>query len=81
MGEIALEKALLLRLPQSARGIVPAVALLALLQPLEDVTGHAVKLLVRSNMIPFKFGVIAALILFTVSVVATQKESVKGKQD
>jgi hypothetical protein len=55
--------------------------LLALLQPLEDLTGHVVKIAVRANAIPFKFGVIVALIVFTVVVVATQKGEKKGKTD
>ncbi len=80
MGEIALETALLLRLPQSSKGIVPAVALLAVLQPIEDLTGYAVKLLVRADAIPFKYGVIVGLIVFTVAIVATQKKS-KGKSE
>lgn len=45
---------------------------------MEDVTGHAVKLLVRADAIPFKFAVIAVLILITVVVVATTR---KPKQD
>lgn len=78
MGEVALEAALLRRLSSFPRnGIVPALVLISCMQPLEDVTGSAVKLFVRAIrkaeplstlalIGSFKAGIIVALILFTV---------------
>lgn len=47
LGEIALETALLHRLSEAPRGIFPAIYLMSLYQPLEDITGSAVKIIVR----------------------------------
>lgn len=49
LGEIALETALLRHLHNSPRGLFPAIFLMAMYQPLEDITGSAVKILVRGG--------------------------------
>jgi hypothetical protein len=49
LGEIALETALLKKLSHSPSGFFPAIFLMSLYQPLEDITGSAVQVLVRGG--------------------------------
>lgn len=48
MGEIALEMSLLKRLRSAKSGIIPAISILGLYQPIEDITGSIAKVAVRS---------------------------------
>eukprot|EP01127_Copromyxa_protea_P019118 TRINITY_DN6126_c0_g5_i1.p1 TRINITY_DN6126_c0_g5~~TRINITY_DN6126_c0_g5_i1.p1 ORF type:complete len:428 (+),score=52.97 TRINITY_DN6126_c0_g5_i1:534-1817(+) len=50
LGEIALETALLRKLHDAPKGFFPALYLMALYQPIEDITGTAAKVFVRSGM-------------------------------
>jgi hypothetical protein len=51
LGEIALETAVLQKIPTLSHGWIPAIVLLSMMQPFEDITGSLVKLIVRNNVL------------------------------